>query len=301
MPYGSVLDLIGRTPLVKTSLSPKEGVVIYAKLEYFNPTGSLKDRIALKMIEDAERRGLLTKDKIIVEGSSGNTGISLAAIGRLKGYRVLIFVPKKAAKEKIGLLKALGAEVRFADSEAHAVELARELASKDPRYVMLDQFRNRSNVMAHYEGTAREIWEDLRGQVDYVVAGIGTGGTIIGLAKFLKERKPDVKVIGVVGRGEEIDGLMDLEEYERPLFDRELVDEVMYVSRGEALKMVLRLVREEGILAGLSSGATCHAAVKIAERVERGNIVAICGDTALRYVSIIGDYFSRCSGPGARA
>ena len=290
MPYGSVLDLIGRTPLVKTGLSPKEGVAIYAKLEYFNPTGSLKDRVALKMIEDAEREGLLTKDKVIVEGSSGNTGISLAAIGRLRGYKVLIFVPRKATKEKIGLLRALGAEVRFAESEAHAVELARELASEDPRYVMLDQFRNRSNVMAHYEGTAREIWEDLRGQVDCVVAGIGTGGTIMGLARFLKERKPDVKVIGVVGKGEEIDGLMDLEEFERPLFDQELVDEVIHVSREEALKMMLRLMGEEGILAGLSSGATCHAAVEVAERMEKGNVVAICGDTALRYVSVISAY-----------
>ena len=290
MPYGSVLDLIGRTPLVKTGLSPKEGVAIYAKLEYFNPTGSLKDRVALKMIEDAEREGLLTKDKVIVEGSSGNTGISLAAIGRLRGYKVLIFVPRKATKEKIGLLRALGAEVRFAESEAHAVELARELASKDPKYVMLDQFRNRSNVMAHYEGTAREIWEDLRGQVDCVVAGIGTGGTIMGLARFLKERKPDVKVVGVVGKGEEIDGLMDLEEFERPLFDQELVDEVIHVSREEALKMMLRLMGEEGILAGLSSGATCHAAVEVAERMEKGNVVAICGDTALRYVSVISAY-----------
>ena len=290
MPYGSVLDLIGRTPLVKTGLSPKENVTIYAKLEYFNPTGSLKDRIALKMIEDAEREGLLTKDKIIVEGSSGNTGISLAAVGRLKGYKVLIFVPRKATKEKIGLLRALGAEIRFAESEAHAVELARELASKDPKYVMLDQFRNRSNVMAHYEGTAREIWEDLRGQVDCVVAGIGTGGTIMGLARFLKERKPDVKVVGVVGKGEEIDGLMDLEEFERPLFDQELVDEVIHVSREEALKMMLRLMGEEGILAGLSSGATCHAAVEVAERMEKGNVVAICGDTALRYVSVVSAY-----------
>ena len=288
MLYGSVLEFVGRTPLVRTRLSPREGVVIYAKLEYLNPSGSLKDRIALRMIEDAEREGLLAPGKTIVEGSSGNTGISLALIGRLKGYDVVIFVPRRASREKIALLEALGAEVRFADSEAHAVELARELALKEPdRYVMLDQFRNPSNVLAHQEGTAREIWEDLSGRVDCVVAGIGTGGTITGLARFLKERKPDVLIVGVVGKGEEIDGLMELGIFERPLLGEELVDEVIYVSREDAMKMALKLAREEGILAGLSSGATCHAAVKLAERLDEGNVVAICGDTIFRYVSVI--------------
>jgi len=288
MLYKSVLELVGRTPLVRTGLSLREGVVIYAKLEYLNPSGSLKDRIALRMIEDAEREGLLAPGKTIVEGSSGNTGISLALIGRLKGYDVVIFVPRRASREKIALLEALGAEVRFADSEAHAVELARELALKEPdRYVMLDQFRNPSNVLAHQEGTAREIWEDLSGRVDCVVAGIGTGGTITGLARFLKERKPDVLIVGVVGKGEEIDGLMELGIFERPLLGEELVDEVIYVSREDAMKMALKLAREEGILAGLSSGATCHAAVKLAERLDEGNVVAICGDTIFRYVSVI--------------
>ncbi len=290
--YTSVLDLIGKTPLVRTHLSPREDVTIYAKLEYLNPTGSLKDRIALKMIEDAEARGVLSRDKILVEGSSGNTGIAVAAIGRLKGYKVLVFAPRHAPVEKITLMKVLGAEVRLAENEAEAVRLARELASKDPRYFMLDQFRNPANVAAHYEATAREIWEDLGGRVDCVVVGIGTAGTIMGLARFFKEKKPDIRIVGVSGRGEEIDGLVDPRTGDVPLLEEELIDDLMYVSREDAIKMIIRLAREEGIMAGMSSGATCYAAIQLAREMEEGNIVAICGDSIMRYTSILKDFLA---------
>ena len=286
MLVSSVLDLVGGTPLVLLGKFSSEDVKIYAKLEYMNPSGSIKDRIIIKMLRTAEMSKALDRGKVLVEPTSGNTGLALALIGSYLGYRVTVVVPRDISREKKELLRVLGAEIMEVEDEERAFTFARELVEKYPdRYFMLNQFENEMNIVAHYMGTAREIWNELRGNIDYVVVGIGTAGTIMGLARFFKERKPEIRIIGVVPeRAYEIDGTVNSKVFKPPLLDERYIDEVIPVSRKNAVEMMIRLAREEGILAGISSGAALYVAVEISKRVEKGNIVIICADNIYRYI-----------------
>ncbi len=286
MLVSSVLDLVGGTPLVLLGKFSSEDVKIYAKLEYMNPSGSIKDRIIIKMLRTAEMSKALDRGKVLVEPTSGNTGLALALIGSYLGYRVTVVVPRDISREKKELLRVLGAEIMEVEDEERAFTFARELVEKYPdRYFMLNQFENEMNIVAHYMGTAREIWNELRGNIDYVVVGIGTAGTIMGLARFFKERKPEIRIIGVVPeRAYEIDGTVNPKVFKPPLLDERYIDEVIPVSRKNAVEMMIRLAREEGILAGISSGAALYVAVEISKRVEKGNIVIICADNIYRYI-----------------
>lgn len=289
MRFKDIIDAIGHTPLVEVPrLSPKKGVRIFVKLEGNNPTGSLKDRIAKYMIEKAEREGKLTPGKIILEPTSGNTGISLAMLGRRKGYKVKLVMPDNVTPERVEMLQLYGAEIIFSPGDKGtngAIELAMELA-KDPQYYMPFQFGNEANPQAHYETTGVEIIQDLP-EVDVFVAGLGTGGTLMGVGKRLKEHNPNVKLIAVSPRpGEQIMGLRSLEEgYIPPILDLSLLDARMVVEAGEALLATKLLTEKEGIFAGISSGAVIYCAVKIAQRMKKGNIVALLADGGWKYLS----------------
>ena len=290
MIYDSVVDLIGNTPLVKIrKLNPNPHVQILAKLEYFNPSGSIKDRIAKWMIEKAEEMGLLSKDKIIIEPTSGNTGIAISMVGAAKGYKVIIILPRNVTKERVNIIRSYGADIVFTDTEKDAIFLAKKMAKEHPeKYVLLNQFENQANIEAHYKTTAREIWRDTNGNVDYIVVGIGTAGTIMGIAKFFKEKKPTTKIIGVYPEIDyEVDGCINPRIYQQPLLKPEFIDEFIPVSREEALSTMCQLIRKEGIFAGISSGATIFVALQKARKIERGTIVAICADSADRYFSVL--------------
>ena len=282
----NIFELIGNTPLVKINkLNPNPKVKIYAKLEYFNPTGSLKDRIAKAMIEAAERSGKLTKDKTIVEATSGNTGISLAWVARLKGYNCTLIMPKNVSKEKRKLLEALNAKIILTDTELDAIKLGREMA-KDPKYFLTDQFCNEANWEAHYQTTAKEILSQTKGKITHFIAGIGTSGTIMGVARGLKEHNPRIQVIGVMPENtrHEQEGLLNLKDYVPEIYDPKLVDEIITVKDENAFETARRLATEEGIFAGISSGSTMYAAIKIAERLDKGLIVVLFGDSIFRYL-----------------
>ncbi len=284
-----ILDAIGNTPLVElTSLSPGKGLRIFAKMEGFNPTGSLKDRIVKYMLEKAERNGDLTKDKILLEATSGNTGISLAMIGLVKGYRVKVVMPENVTPERMQLLELYGAEVVFSPGERGtngAIEMAQELA-KDKKYHMLYQYGNEANPLAHYETTAVEILRDLP-QVDVFIAGLGTGGTLMGVGRRLKEVNPKTKVIAIVPHpGEMIDGLRSLDEgFIPPILDVKLLDGRMVVDSRDSFLATRELTQKEGIFAGISSGAVIHGVMKIAKKMESGNIVALLADNGWKYLS----------------
>ncbi len=295
MLYASYQDLIGNTPLVRISRFPlPEGAKLYAKLELANPGGSVKDRIGLSMIEDAERRGVLKPGGTIVEGTAGNTGIGIAFAALGRGYRIVFVVPDKFSGEKVALLKALGAEiVRTPRSggmllaESKADELAREI----PGAVVLGQFHNAANPRAHYETTGPEIWRDLDGKVDAFVAGAGSGGTFSGVARALKERDPRIRTIladpvgSTLGGGEHAD--YDIEgignDFVPDTMDMKLVDEVVKVSDEEAFGATRELARREGIVAGSSSGGALAAALKAIDAGLRGNVVALFPDRGDRY------------------
>ena len=295
MLYESYQDLIGNTPLVRISRFPlPEGAKLYAKLELANPGGSVKDRIGLSMIEDAERRGVLKPGGTIVEGTAGNTGIGIAFAALGRGYRIVFVVPDKFSGEKVALLKALGAEiVRTPRSggmllaESKADELAREI----PGAVVLGQFHNAANPRAHYETTGPEIWRDLDGKVDAFVAGAGSGGTFSGVARALKERDPRIRTIladpvgSTLGGGEHAD--YDIEgignDFVPDTMDMRLVDEVVKVSDEEAFAATRELARREGIVAGSSSGGALAAALKAIDAGLRGNVVALFPDRGDRY------------------
>ncbi|HEX16529.1 MAG TPA: cysteine--tRNA ligase [Deltaproteobacteria bacterium] len=288
----TVLELIGSTPMVEIRrLNPNPRVRILAKLESFNPGGSVKDRIALRMIEEAERRGELTPEKVILEATSGNTGIGLAMVAAVKGYRVLLLMPESVSEERQRILRAYGAEIRLTPSELGtdgAIEEAYRLAREEPdRYFLTDQFNNPSNPLAHYLGTAEEIWQQTGGKVDAVVIAMGTTGTIMGVARRLKEYDPRIRVIGVEPKmGHRIQGLKNLKEsYVPGIFQRELIDEKIVVEDEEAFEMSRRLAREEGILVGMSSGAAMWAAARVAERMSEGVVVTVFADTGERYLS----------------
>ena len=289
-PARSVLDLIGNTPLVELpNLSPKVGVRLYAKLEANNPTGSLKDRIALAMILEAEAAGKLTHEKVILEPTSGNTGISLAMIGRLKGYRVKAVLPENVSPERVQLLRAYGADVHFTDGRKGtngAVLVAQQLVAQDSSYFMPYQYGNEANPLAHYQGTAEEILRDLP-DVDVFVAGLGTGGTLMGVGRRLKEHNPEIKVVAAAPQPNYlIDGLRSLEEgYIPPILDLSVLDGRIMVADTEAFRMTRDLLLEEGIFAGVSSGAVIASALRVAQKLQRGNIVCLLADGGWKYLS----------------
>jgi len=290
MRYSSILDTIGNTPLVELkSFSPRSGVQVFAKLEGSNPSGSIKDRIARKMIEEAEASGKLTKDSILLEPTSGNTGIALAMIARVKGYPFTAVMPDNVTRERRQMLELYGANIIFSDGTQGsngAVKLAKALAASDNRYLMLYQYGNDANPRAHYEGTAVEIIEDLP-DVDVVVAGLGTGGTITGIARRLKEYNPAIKAIAAEPlQGEAVQGLRSLEDgFVPPVLDQSLIDAKILVMSGDALRRTRQLKDQEGIFAGPSCGAALHAALRVADSLERGKIVVILADGGWKYLS----------------
>lgn len=297
MLYEDMQQLIGNTPIVRLNHSGfPSGVRVYAKLELYNPGGSVKDRIGKYMIEDAEKRGVLVPGGTIVEGTAGNTGLGIAFAALNRGYRLIMVVPTKFSQEKQALLRALGAEVINTPKEDGMLgaELkAREIREALPNAISLEQFRNPANPLAHYETTGPELWADLGEEIDYFVAGAGSGGTYSGIVRYLKEQKPDI--IGVLadpigstmGGGEHgdynIEGIGN--DFIADTMDMSLVDDVIKISDTEAFTEARLLARNEGIIAGSSSGANLAAIRKLAEQVTSGTIVTVLPDRGERYLS----------------
>ena len=294
IPHESVLDLIGNTPLVDVSrLSPNPNVRIIAKLENQNPFGSVKDRIAKSMIEDAEKNGRLKPGQTLIEPSSGNTGIALAAIAQIKGYPIKILMPTSVSIERRQMLDIFGAEVILTPGEEGsngAVARAIEMEKQNPDWCFLYQYANDANARAHYEGTGPEILRDCP-EITHFVAGLGTSGTLMGTGRFLKENKPGVKIIAVEPPlGESVEGLRNLDEgYVPPLFDNwhgfDILDRKRVVRPRESIEWTRRIVRECGIFAGISTGAALAGAAKIASEIEEGTIVFIVCDGGWKYLS----------------
>jgi cysteine synthase B len=288
----SILDRIGNTPMVRIRhLCPNPKVAIWAKLEGFNPTGSIKDRIALKMIEQAEHEGSLTRDKIIVEPTSGNTGIALAMIGAVKGYRVEIVMSEAVSVERRKMIAAFGAQVTLTEAKLGtdgAIFKARELVKESPdKYFMPDQFSNHYNQLAHYLGTAQEILRQTEGQLDYFVSSLGTSGTLMGVGLALKEKLPSVKIVSAHPvRGHYIQGLKNLEEAIVPaIYDAAKIDRHIMIETEDAFELARRIAHKEGVFAGMSSGAALFAARKVASEIESGTIVTIFPDRGEKYLS----------------
>ena len=288
----NILQTIGSTPMVRiNALNPNPRVNIYAKLEGFNPTGSIKDRIALRMVEQAEREGRLTAGMTILEPTSGNTGIGLAVVGIVKGYDVVIVMSEAVSVERRKILRACGANVILTpatEGTDGAIRLAREMYAAHPElYFMPDQFANAANYMAHYERTAIEIWQACGGQIDYFVSAVGTSGTLMGVSRFLRIMKPDIKVICAhPTRGHYIQGLKNMEEAIVPdIYDESLIDRQEMIDSEEAIDMARQIIAREGIFAGMSSGAAMLAARRTAESIEHGNIVVLFADRAEKYLS----------------
>ncbi len=294
IPATSVLDLIGNTPMLDVSvLSPNPNVRIIAKLEGQNPWGSVKDRIAKNMIEQAEKAGQLQPGQTIIEPSSGNTGIALAAIAQLKGYPIKILMPASVSIERRQMLEVFGAEIILTPGEEGsngAVRRAQQMAAEHPEWCFLYQYGNDANPMAHYEGTGPEILRDCP-EVTHFVAGLGTSGTLMGTGRYLKEHKPDVKVIAIEPPlGERVEGLRNLEDgYIPPVFEQwygfELLDRKRVVRPRESLEWTRRLVKECGVFAGISSGAALAGAAKVASEIDEGTIVFIVCDGGWKYLS----------------
>jgi cysteine synthase A len=288
---GSVLDLIGNTPLLKL-----EGERIFAKAEFLNPGGSIKDRVAVAMIEGAARDGRLRPDSILCEPTSGNTGIGIALIGRLKGLAVKIVMPEGMSEERKKIIRALGAELILtpdAESLDGAVRKVGEIAAADPRVFVPQQFENADNPRCHYKGTAHELWRQIQGDIDCFVAGVGSGGTLQGVGKFLKEHKADVKIVAVEPKDvsallghepglHQIQGIGD--GFIPAVLDISMVDDVIEVSDEDAIDTTRQLGRDLGLLVGISSGANVWAARQLARRY-RGNIATVLADRAERYFS----------------
>ena len=295
--YDSMQKLIGNTPLVRLgTIAPEEGVQVFAKLECWNPSGSVKDRTGLYMIRDAEERGVLKKGGTIVEATAGNTGLGIAFAALNRGYRILFVVPTKFSAEKQALLRALGAEVVNTPRELGmlgAVQKAEEIKAEIPGSISLEQFKNQSNPLAHYETTGREIYEDLEGKIDYVVAGAGSGGTYTGILRYIKERVPGAKGIladpvgSTMGGGTHgdynIEGIGN--DFIAETMDMSLVDGVIKVNDTEAFETARLLAKTEGIIAGSSSGAAMAAVQKLIRQGAKGNIVTVFPDRGDRYFS----------------
>ena len=287
----NILDLIGNTPLIRL-----KGENVFAKAEFLNPGGSIKDRVALAMIEGAERDGRLKPDSIITEPTSGNTGIGVALVGRLKGYRVKIVMPENMSEERKKLITTLGAELVLTsaeDSIKGAVDRVQEMQAQDPRVFVLQQFENPDNPRVHYEETAHELWRQMTGDISCFVAGIGSGGTLQGVGKFLKEHKPGVSIVAVEPKDvsailghepglHQIQGIGD--GFIPDVLDVSLVDDVVEVTDEDAIETTRQLGRDFGLLVGISSGANVWAARQLSARI-KGNIATVLPDRAERYFS----------------
>jgi cysteine synthase B len=287
-----ILQTIGNTPLVRINkLNPNKDVTMFAKVEGFNPTGSIKDRIALSMVQQAEAEGALTKGKTIIEPTSGNTGVALAMIGAIKGYEVEIVMSDAVSVERRQMIKAFGGTVTLSDGKYGtdgAIRKARELVKANPgKYFMPDQFSNEYNKMAHYRTTGDEIWRQTGGNVDYLVSALGTSGTIMGIGKALREHNPDVKIVSAHPvKGHYIQGLKNMEEAIVPsIYDPSQIDITIMVETEAAYEMTRQIVKQEGIFVGMSSGAAMYAAVEMAKRIESGVIVTILPDRGEKYLS----------------
>jgi cysteine synthase len=290
MRYEDLADAIGNTPLVGLPrLSPRSEVRIWAKLEGNNPTGSVKDRIAKAMVDDAEKSGRLAPGATLVEPSSGNTGIALALVARVRGYRLVVVMPENTSAERRQLLELYGAEVvqsPAAGGSNGAIARAEELAGEHPDWVMLYQYGNPANVDAHYETTGPEIWRDLP-EVTHFVAGLGTSGTLVGVGRYLKEQNPAVQVVAAEPEyGDLVYGLRNLDEgFVPPIFDEAVLDRRIKVGSRDALARTRELAATEGVFAGISTGAVLHVALRVAERLERADIVVLAPDGGWKYLS----------------
>lgn len=300
--YKNVAELIGRTPLLELSNTEKElklKSTVLAKLEYFNPAGSVKDRVALEMIEDAEQKGILKKGSVIIEPTSGNTGIGLASVAAAKGYRLIITMPETMSVERRKLISAYGAELVLTDGAKGmngAIEKAEELAKEIPDSIVAGQFVNPANPEAHRKTTGPEIWEDTDGKIDIFVAGVGTGGTITGTGEYLKAKNPNIKIVAVEPADSPVlsggkagaHGLQGIGAGFVPeVLNTEIFDEIITVSSDEANEASRSLAKCEGVLVGISSGAALHVAIELAKKEENAdkNIVVLLPDTGDRYLS----------------
>jgi len=297
--YKNISELIGKTPLVELLRFNDSGASILAKLEYFNPAGSVKDRVAAKMIEDAEKKGILKPGSVIIEPTSGNTGIGLAAVAASKGYRVVLTMPETMSIERRKLLAAYGAEIVLTEGSKGmngAIQKANELAKQIPQSFITGQFVNPANPKAHWESTGPEIWNDTEGKVDIFVAGVGTGGTITGVGEYLKSKNPQIKIVAVEpfdspylseGRAG-AHGLQGIGAGFVPeILNTDIYDEIITVKTEEAYKASKTMARKEGLLVGITSGAALYAASLVAKREENKGkvIVALLPDTGDRYLS----------------
>ena len=290
----NILEAIGNTPMVRINrLNPNPDVNIFAKIEGFNPSGSIKDRIAVKMISEAEKDGRLKPGQTIIEPTSGNTGIGLAIIGIAKGYPVEIVMSEAVSMERRKIIRSLGGKVILTPAEEGtdgAIRLARRMVAENPdKYFMPDQFANAANYLTHYETTALEIWQQTGGEIDYLVCALGTSGTIMGLSKFLKIMKPSIKVVCAQPvKGHYIQGLKNMEEAIVPdIYDPSKIDVQELVDSEDAIEMARQLILQEGIFAGMSSGAAMLAAYRTAEKISSGNIVVLFPDRAEKYISTV--------------
>lgn len=290
--YQNILKTIGNTPMVEINkMNPKQNIKLYAKLEGFNPTGSIKDRIALKMIEQAEEEGKLNKDKIIIEATSGNTGIALAMIGVVKGYRVQIVMSSAVSEERQKMIRAFGAEIILTPAALGtdgAIMKARELIKNNPdTYFNPNQFSNVYNKLAHYTTTAEEIWNQTSGTVTHIVSALGTSGTIMGIGMGLKEKNSNIKIIEAHPvRGHYIQGLKNMEEAIVPeIYDKSQINDSILIESEDAFEVARRIVLEEGIFVGMSSGAAMLAALKVIDRIDSGVVVVIFPDSGEKYLS----------------
>lgn len=286
----NMIELVGQTPLVKINhIIPNRRVTVYAKLERYNPAGSVKDRIAKYMIEYGEKEGLLTKEKIVIEPTSGNTGIALAMVCAVKGYRIELVMPETMSMERRKILTAYGAKIVLSEGSRGmdgAIDLATEMA-RDPKYYMPYQFKNRYNVLAHYETTGEEIWRATRGRVKIFVGGIGTTGTLMGVSQRLKEHNPSIKIVGVEPYpNSTIQGLKNLtQQYVPEIYDPKRLDEKINVTDEDAFEMARLLTVREGIFCGISSGAAMWGAWEKAKDLDRGVVVTLFPDSGEKYVS----------------
>lgn len=288
----NILDLIGNTPVIE--LKPHQ---IFAKAEFLNPGGSIKDRVALAMIEGAERDGRINKNTVLVEPTSGNTGIGIALVGKMKNYRVIIVMPENMSEERKKLIRSLGADLILTpenDSIQGAVDKANEIVSQTPNAISLQQFENPDNPRAHFEGTGRELWRQMRGDIDIFVAGVGSGGTLQGVAEFLKKHKPDTKIVAVEPKNvsallghepglHQIQGIGD--GFIPEILNTELVDEVIEVSDDDAIETARDLNGASGLMVGISSGANVYAAKQLAEKYPEARIATVLPDRVERYFS----------------
>lgn len=288
----NILSTIGNTPMVRINkLCPNPQVNIFAKLEGFNPTGSIKDRIALRMVENAEREGTLRQGHTILEPTSGNTGIGLAIAGIVKGYPVEIVMSSAVSVERRKILRAYGAKVILTPAEEGtdgAIRLARRMVKENPdKYFMPDQFANAANYLAHYERTAIEIWQQTEGHIDYLVCAVGTSGTLMGVSRFLRTMNPAIKVVCAHPiKGHYIQGLKNMDEAIVPeIYNPSLIDVQEMIESEEAIAMAREIIAKEGIFAGMSSGAAMIAALRTAEKLDKGNIVVVFPDRAEKYLS----------------